>query len=513
VQSLNKKFITAILILLIFGLQSCSSKYQEPFDRVTGATRQDMRDLLTKNREKEKEEKEKIKKSAQKADIPKVSKLILAPPPPAIGGEKLISFSATDQAPLKDVLIELGRVSNIDIDVDPKISGGINISAKNKPLKEIINRIATQGNLRYSYKNGVLFFQSGNIYIKNYFVDYLTDGSLWSDVESNITSLLALEMPVGEDGTPSFTTNKSAGMITIYASESSHRIIQDYLKEVEKYASAQVLIEAKIVEVSLTDNYKTGINWSDATGDTTFSLTNTVSDSAFTLVAGELFGSDLNATVNALEEFGSTKTLSSPRLHAMNNQKATLNFADKLVYFEISNNQAVTTTSGNTPVTEQTLSTTKVEENVGVELEITPSINLETKEVTLNLKPKVSVRSDTVTDPASQVDEDGNVVTSTANQIPVIQTREINTVAKIKSGNVFVIGGLMKEEADNNERGTPFLQRIPILGWLFKSVIKTSKVTETVIFVKATIVNSSSTPGKADRDLQQGLDPNRRKFF
>ena len=120
------------------------------------------------------------------------------------------------------------------------------------------------------------------------------------------------------------------------------------------------------------------------------------------------------------------------------------------------------------------------------------------------VKPKVSLQSDTVTDPASG---------SIKNEVPVIQTREIDTIAKIKSGNIFVIGGLMKETATNTESGTPFLQRIPILGWLFKSTSKSSTVTETVIFIKATIVNSGSIPGKSDRNLQDKLDPNTRRFF
>ena len=70
------------------------------------------------------------------------------------------------------------------------ISGGIIVNAKNRPLKEVIDRIATLGNLRYSYKNGVLYFESDTAYTKNYFVDYLFDGKLWSDVETNITSIL-----------------------------------------------------------------------------------------------------------------------------------------------------------------------------------------------------------------------------------------------------------------------------------------------------------------------------------
>ena len=496
------KIITSFL--LIFSLQSCSQGTLDPFDMSTGLSREKYRGLLTRDRVSEKKKKISYKKSRKKARIPKISKLIMAPPPPVIGGEKTISFSVTDQAPLKDVLIELGRIANIDIDIDPAISGSVIINATNRPLKEIIDRIATQGGLRYSYKNNVLYFQSGSAYPKNYYVDYLSGGSLWSDAESNISALLALDEG-GEEGSgasSSFTTNKSAGIINIFASQKQHDLITEYLEAVEKYASAQVLIEAKIVEVSLSDTFKTGIDWSR--GEVT-SVNAFDSSSPITFVTNSLFGgTNLNASVSALESFGTTKTLSSPRIHAINNQKAVLNFSDKLVYFQIDNNQQVTVTTGATPANTQTITSTKQEENVGVELTITPSINLKTREITMAVKPKVSLQSDTVTDPASG---------SIKNEVPVIQTREIDTIAKIKSGNIFVIGGLMKETATNTESGTPFLQRIPVLGWLFKSTSKSSTVTETVIFIKATIVNSGSTTGKSDRDLQDKLDPNTRRFF
>ena len=99
------------------------------------------------------------------------------------------------------------------------------------------------------------------------------------------------------------------------------------------------------------------------------------------------------------------------------------------------------------------------------------------------------------------------------NLVPVIQTRELNTIAKIQSGHVIVIGGLMSESAASTDTGVPFLQRIPLLGLLFKSNDKTSEVIETVIFIKATIVNSGPVTNKVDRDIQEKFDTNRRKFF
>ena len=270
--------------------------------------------------------------------------------------------------------------------------------------------------------------------------------------------------------------------------------------------------------MKLNDLYKTGINWSWSEGNSKGGTNKISGTNAYLegqpldVAIGVLFSKSLSASVSALEQFGTTRTLSSPRVHAINNQKAFLNFTDKLVYFRIDNNQNTTTTSAAAAVNTQTLTSTKQEENVGVELNIVPSINLKTGEITLNMKPKITVNSGFVTDPASPKDPITGKITF-ENKVPVVQTREITTIAKMQSGNIIVIGGLMKEGTVNTDKGIPYLQRIPVLGNLFKSTNKESEIVETVIFIKATIVNSGSQVNKIDRELQEKFDTNRRKFF
>jgi general secretion pathway protein D len=222
------------------------------------------------------------------------------------------------------------------------------------------------------------------------------------------------------------------------------------------------------------------------------------------LVFKGIFGSNLNASISALEQFGTTRTLSSPRIHAINNQKAVLSFADRLVYFKVEQTQSSTAATGvaGTTVIAQAITSTKLEEKQGVELEIIPSINVKTKEITLNIKPKITIKTKDVVDPANAL-----------NLIPVMQSRELNTTAKIQSGNALVIGGLMKESTSNSDTGVPFLANIPVLGWLFKFQSKSSEIIETVIFVKATVVSSGSNASKHDRELQNKLDSTPKPFF
>ena len=339
-----KNLLKKILVLSLLSMQfSCYQGKVDPFDTQNGLSRGEIKESLMKKPEKQGAKKQGLAKD--EAPIPNISKLIMTPPPPAIGGSKTLSFSVTEQVPLKDVLIELGRVAQIDVDLDPGISGGVIINAKNRPFKEVIDRIATLGNLRYSYENGVLHFERDAPYMKNYFVDYLIDGQLWSDVETNIAAILAASTasaPVGDESTAapvassSTSSNKSAGILTIFATDKEHAAITKYLEDVEQSASAQVLIEAKVIEVSLSDEYKTGINWSTIGKKNSLSASNGfTAGGGLTYVATELFNSDLAASVSALETFGVTRTLSSPRIHAINNQKASLNFGDKLVYFKI----------------------------------------------------------------------------------------------------------------------------------------------------------------------------------
>ncbi len=523
-----KKILYFLTILSFFSCTKDEVKQADYHDLNAQLTRAEMREAMIKDHKKI--AKERGEKPKNIAPIPSISKMVVTPPPPVIGGEKTISFSVSDQVPLKDVLIELARVAKIDIDIDPKISGGIILNAKNRPLKEIIDRIANLGNLRYSYKNGVLYFESDTPYLKNYFVDYLTGSTLWTDVESNITSMISSNQNSNssssssslledsgsspEEQTASVTSNKSAGIISLFANNKQHREVSKYLADVERAASSQVLIEAKLVEVNLSEAYKTGINWSslgsnpslDFVGGAASKSTDpTKSFNSLFGAATNIFGSgNLSAIFSALEQFGTTRTISSPRIHAINNQKATLNFGDKLVYFKIDNNQNVTTTSGATPVTSATITSTKQEENIGVKIEITPSINIETRDITLNIKPTLSSKGGEVKDPASG---------AIANLVPVVQTRELSTIAKIQSGNVIVIGGLMKEGSTNQNEGIPLLGRVPILGWFFRSTSKTSEVVETVIFVKATIVGSGDRVSKYERDFNEKFNSSKRQFI
>lgn len=512
----NIHFLTVLYITI--ALFACSKGKLDPIDFQTGLRKNDFENILVKDPRKP--QRDSSIDSGAGSEIPKMSKLTVSPPPVSSASNKTISFSVTDQVPLKDVIIEFGRVAKIDVEVDPTISGGIILNVKNRPVSEVVERIAELGGLRYRYEKGILHFEKDAPHVKNYVIDYLPETSdIWSDIESGVKIVLTDDATIAAANasvTSNIVVNKSAGLMYVFATTAQHQIIKKYLDEVSRNASAQVLIEAKLVEVKLNNTYKTGINWSKINenhlgGTNTFKVNGGyTADQPLDIITG-VFGTAINASISALEEFGTVRTLASPRIHAINNQKASLNFADKFVYFKVDSSQSNTSTTGTSNTTTKTVTSTKLEENLGVLLNITPSINPRTGEITLNINPKITVKTGTVVDPASPTDDDGKVIIQ--NIVPIVQTRELTTIAKIQSGNVLVIGGLMREDASNTDNGVPFLQRIPILGYLFKSVSKTSNIAETVIFIKATIVNSNTRAGKEDREIQEKFDTNKRKFF
>ena len=502
---LNKLIKYFLAFSAIIAMASCN--ISDDLDRYTEQSRSDIIKGLTRPKNDEQSHKTIKKYNITQAPIPKISSMISFPKPPKFTqGNQIISFSVTENIDLKDVLIELGRSTGIDVDIDPNISGGIIINAKNRPLIEVIERIAKLGSLTYSFDNGILTFKDDVPYAKHYLVDYLVDGSLWEDVSTNLGVIVS--NTDGQDG--SINLNKSAGIITIFASSIGHQDAVDYLEEVKKSASAQVLIEAKVVEVTLNDQFAAGIDWSFLDGGT--SITNTPTASAATnpftaTIAGSgVLGGDVGLTLSALETFGNVRAISSPRISALNNQQAKLDFVNKLVYFtlEVETN----TTSSDTPLVTNSVTATMNEEPIGVELSITPSIDLKSSEITLAVNPKLSIQNGTATDPS--VDSNGN---SLGNEVPIIQTREINTSMKVKSGDTLVIGGLMQEDATNTDTGVPFLSRIPFLGNLFKYVTKTTDIVETVIFIKATIVDSSTGVDKYDRDFHNSFTTDKRPYF
>ncbi len=291
----------------------------------------------------------------------------------------------------------------------------------------------------------------------------------------------------------SVIANPENGIITVRATGKQHEKIQEFIDRIMTNAQRQVLIEATIVEVKLSDQYQQGIDWSRALlGAKGFALSQTGS-TGIAATTGALAVSYLNptsrfgnlsASVQLLEKFGNVKVLSSPKLSVMNNQTAMLRVVDNLVYFNV---KADTTTNQTSSIT--TYTTTANTVPIGFTMSVTPQIS-ESDSVLINLRPSISRLLGYVNDPNPALKAAG--VTS---GIPQTQTREMESVLKIENNQIAVLGGLMEDRIDKSTNEVPLLARIPLLGNLFQNRDDTTTKTELVIFLRPVVIKNASVNG------------------
>jgi len=308
----------------------------------------------------------------------------------------------------------------------------------------------------------------------------------------------------------SVIANPENGIITVRATEKQHGKIQEFIDQVMNNAGRQVLIEATIVEVRLSDNYKQGIDWSALRlGNIGFQMSQGPVPSTVTPDVGKLvldyanptsqFG-NISSSISLLETFGNVKVLSSPKLSVMNNQTAMLRVVDNLAYFsvEVTPGVAATATTG---ATSPTFTTTLLTSPVGFTMSVTPQIN-ESNSVLLNVRPSITRLIRYIDDPNPVLANPCGFGVSNCNipaltsRIPETSTREMESMLKIDNNQIAVLGGLMEDRIDKTSKEVPFLASIPLLGELFfKQRDDTTAKTELVIFLRPVVIKNASIDG------------------
>lgn len=290
----------------------------------------------------------------------------------------------------------------------------------------------------------------------------------------------------------SVISNPESGVLSIRATSRQHEKIQEFLDQVLINAQRQVLIEATIAEVQLSNQYQQGIDWSAGRmGSTGFTFNQSASGITTASPTGSIFVigaaapnyGNLLASVRLLESFGNVRVLSSPRLTVLNNQTAILKVVDNQVYFTI---QSTTTagSAGVAPVT--TFTTTPNIVAVGLIMNVTPQIG-DTDSVLLNVRPSISRIVGNVPDPNPAL-----LVTS---NIPVIQTREMESLIKVNSGQIAVMGGLIQDRINDLEDSVPGASRLAGYGGFFGNKNLTNSKTELVVFMRPIIIRDASIDG------------------
>ncbi|MBI3440943.1 MAG: type II and III secretion system family protein, partial [Proteobacteria bacterium] len=301
-----------------------------------------------------------------------------------------------------------------------------------------------------------------------------------------------------------YSISKETGLVSVFASQRQHKLVQRFLNDFRRVSTMQILIEAKVLEVALTDEFSAGIDWGtfNVTGLSTLTATTTapaLSPPAVGLFQGDFnFGHGVKPIIQALSRFGTVRALSSPRVTVMNSQPAVVNVTNNSIYFDITTTTTPATVVGVPPTITKTASIKSAPE--GVLMNVLPTANPDTGEILLSVRPSVSKVTRQVADPINA-----------GNTIPELSVQEIDSIVKIQSGHTLVMGGLMKDGNVVSQEGIPVLDGVPVLGALFRNHGDKVEKNELVILLRATIVpGTDATATDADRDLFRDFGQDRR---
>lgn len=249
--------------------------------------------------------------------------------------------------------------------------------------------------------------------------------------------------------------NPMASLVQVTAEWDRVRQVDELLSRLKESLQRQVAIEVRIMEVYLDEERKTGINWQTIGGGdiqaglNTFNPVDNIDDKFFQFVVDS---KNITAVLQAIETTGDVRTVSTPRVTTLNNQKAVVRVVTEDVYYEAQVEPAVIS---NGVATEAVVNYTPRVVPVGVVLDVTPQVGHD-RVVTLNVHPTIS-------------DVVGIAESPNSDTAPILAIRELDTVGKVRAGQTLVIAGLISQRTRKIHTGVPVLKDIPLLGYLFKS--------------------------------------------
>ena len=360
-------------------------------------------------------------------------------------------------------------------------------------------------------------------------VSTVSQSDLWNEVN------LALRTLIGTGEGRNVVVSPQSGVIVVRAMPEELRSVEAYLKAMRVSIERQVMIEAKVVDVTLNAAYQAGINWaafptsgisvgqvstgtlldkrpgnftgatsitgpvgSETIGNPVFGASAGQNLINFTNPAASLLGlafqtRNFSALLTFLESQGSVQVLSSPRIATLNNQKAVLKVGTDQFFLTSIQSSTIAVSAVQTGIT---LTPTFSPFFSGVSLDITPQID-EDGNILLHIHPLVS----NVTTSGTPFNFGQGVGTQDL-QLAKSAINESDTVVRVQDGNIVAIGGLMQVDVEINRSGVPGLQDIPGIGEAFRSTTRTRTKRELVILMKPTVI-------KSDRDWEQDLQQTR----
>jgi MSHA biogenesis protein MshL len=488
---------------------------------------------------------ENAESSAASAPPAAVRDALLPPPrlePTPKAAAQRFDVSVTDM-PVREFLLGLVADTDLNLALDPGLSGSITLTLKNVTIAEVLSALRDVYGYAYEKTSYGWHVHDAGLQTRIFAIDYpmvrrtgqsqtrvssgqvservtgddddtdvlrpsedvsgsmistASQSDFWVELEAGLWAIL------GRSDGRSVVSSPNSGIVVVRGLPAELREVERFLRRAQASLGRQVILEAKILEVTLDDGFQSGINWalllndaligqtgggtaiadgvSEIAGNTgvldpdNLAFPSNTDTSAFGGVwSAAIDWNDFTAFIELIETQGSVRTLSSPRVVTTNNQKAVIKVgSDEFFVTDISTTTVTSTTTTTTP------DITLTPFFSGIALDVTPQIS-ERGEIMLHIHPSISqVTDQTKTVSVGGVDQTLPLALSTI--------READSVVRAWSGQVIVLGGLMQDLASHDSAATPWLGRIPWLGALFRHQLDGTRRTELVILLRAVAV-------------------------
>jgi MSHA type pilus biogenesis protein MshL len=452
----------------------------------------------------------------------------------AAGNDEARISVAAMAADMRSVLLTIADQVELDMVIDPDVSGTVTLEIEEMPLREALDAVIAPTGYEYAITDGLLRVYGNEIQTRMFNLNYMTasrsglsqlsassggsggststsgetsggDGSTTAQSSSSVNSetssdpwkeiVRGLELIVfgeersnaggGFSGPERLVAHPASGVVLVTASYATLNRVAHFLERIEGCSHRQVTIEARIVEVGLRTGLQTGIDWSRIPGPGDISsvfdndeigvVQRLSPQNGVFQIAGS--SGDFEGVLDALAEQGNLKVISAPRVATLNNQKAVIKAAREESFFSIRVEYEYQPDGSRMPI----YSVEPERITIGLILDVTPQISADGA-IMMHIHPSLT---ELVGEEVFPPDAQGDEVQANA---PILDIREVDTVVRVGNGNMLIIGGLTKEQVRDEVRQVPLLGSIPILGHLFRHTNRVTHQVELLILLKPTVV-------------------------
>ncbi len=447
-------------------------------------------------------------------------------------GIQPVSIVTNGYVAVRDLLPTVAEKLGLGLQMAPDVDGQVNVHLVQVPAEHALDGILDQVGLGYEVVDGVLVIHKQGMVTRWFTFDYpvtqregrgelevsgsgqssggsggggenegqnkshvtsTATMSIWPEVMESLKTLVfagasldnqaaggaqAASTNVADGQGRSLVINSMAGLVEVTAEFDRVQRVEGLLARLSESLQRQVAIEVKIMEVNLDKSTKTGIDWSSLTGtdvDGDLHATGNGPTSGGDYLKFVVDSTHLNGTLQALAEYGDIKTLSTPRITTLNNQKAVVRVVREDVYYSAQVEPAVVS---NGVATEPVISYTPRSYSIGVILDVTPQVGADGS-ITLNVHPTIS-------------DVVGIAVSPNADQAPILSIRELDTVGRVQAGQTLVIAGLLSKRNQVKRSGIPLLKDLPLLGYIFGSTSTQQNDVELVMLLTPVLMQGGA---------------------